>query len=164
MCYRKVVFRRIEIFNRDTDETSNKMAYNVSMVDLSAFVSLDDIPEAEKQPPQLSRQQSRIFGHLSGSNININAKKPSNDLQMTEKEIQGLVHTKTFLRVQADIKEKQKRVTLNAVKPKPQLENRESEQLFYVDKAKQIATMQGIICENSYKSTKPGQQCILTFK
>ena len=121
------------------------MAYNVSMVDLSAFVSIDDTSEAEKLPPQLSRQQSRIFGHLPGSNVNINASRPVNDLQMTEKEKEGLVHTKTFLRVQSDIKEKQKRVKINAAKPKLELENRELEQLFYVDKAKQIATMQGII-------------------
>ena len=120
------------------------------MVDLSAFVSLDDISEAEKQPPQLSRQQSRIFGQISGSNVSINAGKPVNDLQMTEKEKQGLEHTKTFIRVQSDIKEKQKRVKLNAAKPKPESENRESEQLFYVDKAKQIATMQGIILENRH--------------
>ena len=130
------------------------MANNVGLTDLTAFVSFGDTLEADPQEtignksPKISRQQSRIGGLVARVPSPSVEGKRINDLQMTEKEKQELMHTKTFRRIQADIKERQKRQKLNAEKEKlekPKLDGEENEQQFYVDKDKQIVCAQGII-------------------
>ena len=124
------------------------MARNVGLTDLTSFVSFGDSLDKEKVSPHISRQPSRISGLAAGSTSNTGdgVNRRINDLQMTEKEKQELMHTKTFRRVQADIKERQKRQMINAEKEKPLLENQQSEQTIYVDKDKQIANVQGAMC------------------
>ena len=124
------------------------------MTDLTAFVSFGDSLETEpletcsNKSPKISRQQSRIGGLFDRVPSASGEGKRINDLQMTEKEKQELMHTKTFRRIQADIKERQKRQKLNAEKEKmekPKSDDAETEQQFYVDKDKQIVCAQGII-------------------
>ena len=64
---------------------------------------------------------------------------------MTEKEKQELMHTKTFRRIQQDIKDRQKRQKINAEKEKLEAKDEEKqvEQQFYIDKDKQIVCAQG---------------------
>ena len=138
------------------------MANGMGLTDLTAFVSFGDSLETEPQletstnkSPKISRQQSRIGGFHSYSHSG--AATPSgtggeakriNDLQMTEKEKQELMHTKTFRRIQQDIKDRQKRQRINAEKEKEKRgeskdEEVQVEQQFYIDKDKQIVCAQG---------------------
>lgn len=119
------------------------------MMDLTSFVSFGDSVDMEKLPPKISRQPSRITGLAaagSSSTTREGVDRRINDLQMTENEKQELMLSKTFRRVQADIKERQKRIKQNTEKEKHKLENQQSEQQFYVDKDKQMVNVQGTIC------------------
>ena len=129
------------------------MANNVGLTDLTAFVSFGDSLETEpletcsNKSPKISRQQSRIGGFAARVPSASGEGKRINDLQMTEKEKQELMHTKTFRRIQTDIKEREKRQKLNAEKEKKErskLEYTELEQQVYIDKDKQIVCAQGI--------------------
>ena len=130
------------------------MANNMGLTDLTSFVSFGDSLETEpletssNKSPKISRQQSRIGGFVARVPSASGEGKRINDLQMTEKEKEELMHTKTFRRIQADIKERQKRQKLNAEKEKMEnhkLEEGENEQRFYVDKDKQIVCAQGTV-------------------
>ena len=135
----------------------------MGLTDLTAFVSfagafgdsLDTETQVEtnsNKSPKISRQQSRIG--IFHSKTHSGAATPSggggegkriNDLQMTEKEKQELMHTKTFRRIQQDIKDRQKRQKINAEKEKLEAKDEEKqvEQQFYIDKDKQIVCAQG---------------------
>ena len=100
---------------------------------------------ASKSPKvsTISRQQSRIGGLVSGFPSTPKKSRRKNDLQMTEKEKEALMHTKTFLSIHQDIKARQKRQKLNAEKEKMErskveMEDAEIEQQHYIDKAKAI--------------------------
>ena len=133
------------------------MSSSIGLTDLTSFVSFDDSLDKEKSPPKLSRQQSRLGGLAAGSTCisgdGLNTTQRINDLEMTEKEKEDLMHTKTFRRIQSDIKERQKRLLLRNVSEKEKKEkseieeqNQEIEQQFYVDKDKQLVNVQGTIC------------------
>ena len=124
------------------------MAGYVGMTDFAAYVSFGDSLEADpidlsnSKSPKISRQQSRI-GFVTPSTTGEGRR--INDLEMTEKEKQELMHTKTFRRVQQDIKDRQKRQRMRAEKEnKPASNVRQFEQQFYVDKDKQIVCAQGM--------------------
>ena len=143
------------------------MSQGVELTDLTAFVSfgelLETVPELEtsvSKSPKLSRQESRIGGLIPYSHSNSQSttasggldpifsgleKQPKKNLQMTEKEKEELMHTKTFLRVQQDIKNRQKRMKLNSEKEKKdrKIDEERNEQQFYIDKARQIVCAQG---------------------
>ena len=100
--------------------------------------------------PHISRQASRITGLAAAGTTSIteeevNTTRRINDLQMTEEEKQELMNTKTFQRVQTDIKERQKRLRKNAGKVKSKLGKQQSEEQNYVDLNRQIANVQGIM-------------------
>ena len=136
----------------------------MGLTDLTAFVSfgdsLDTEPQVEtneRRSPKISRQVSRIGGFLSKTHsgaatplVGGGEGKRINDLQMTEKEKQELMHTKTFRRIQQDIKDRQKRQRINAEKEKLEAKDEEVqvEQQFYIDKDKQIVCAQGILKSN----------------
>ena len=124
----------------------------------SAFKCLPQMPmtaepleTCSNKSPKVSLQQSRVVGGLV-------ARVPSpsgegklarlvNDLEITEKEREELMYSKTFLKVQADIKARQKRQKLSAErekKEKPKSKYTGIDQQFYVDKDKQCA--QGAHC------------------
>ena len=140
------------------------MTGHMGLTDLTAFVSFgeslepepcNDVETSSTKSPKISRQQSRIGGLGYRVPSATNEGKRINDLQMTEKEQEELYHTKTFRKIQSDIKEKQKRQRLRA--EKENLENlkkkeikliegerqAEFEQQYYVDKDKQIVCAQG---------------------
>ena len=148
------------------------MSEGVKLADLTAFVSFGEVleidPEVENnvpKSPKISRQLSRIGGlipyaHTAQSTHNTQSttasggldpiftgleKQPKKNLQMTEKEKEELMHTKTFLRVQQDIKNRQKRLKLNSEKEKKDrnVDEERNEQQFYIDKARQICCAQG---------------------
>ena len=138
------------------------MAHGMGLTDLTAFVSFGDSLDTETQletnsnkSPKISRQQSRIGGFHSYTHSGAATPlgggggdtKRINDLQMTEKEKQELMHTKTFRRIQQDIKDRQKRQRINAEKEKSEAKDDEKqvEQQFYIDKDKQIVCAQGIL-------------------
>ena len=127
-----------------------RMSHNMGLTDLTAFVSFGDSLDNEKLSPQISRQPSRISGLATGptNSMGEGLNRRINDLEMTEKEKLELMHTKTFRKVQADIKDREKRQKINAAKERemPKLENEQSEQVIYVDKGRQIANVQGKIC------------------
>ena len=125
------------------------MASNIDLI--GSFVSFGDLDledEVEKPSPKISRQQSKISGVGGmGGGAYARGGKPANDLQMTEQQKQELMHSKTFLKVQADIKNKQKRSMQRAEDDKKdkkeKSEVKEREQDTYVDKDKAIAAIQG---------------------
>ena len=147
------------------------MSKGVELTDLTAFVSFGEVleidPELENnvpKSPKISRQLSRIGGlipysHNKGDLLTQSTtasggldpiftgleKQPRKNLQMTEKEKEELMHTKTFLRVQQDIKNRQKRLKLNSEKEKKdrKVDEERNEQQFYIDKARQIGCAQG---------------------
>ena len=140
------------------------MTGHMGLTDLTAFVSFgeslepepcNDVETSSTKSPKISRQQSRAGGLGYRVPSATNEGKRINDLQMTEKEQEELYHTKTFRKIQSDIKERQKRQRLKA--EKENLENLkkkelklmdgerqlEFEQQYYVDKDKQIVCAQG---------------------
>ena len=143
------------------------MENGVRLTDLTAFVSFGETLESDPQSetpipksPKISRQQSRIGGLIPYSHSQSTTpsggldpiftgidKATKNDLQMTEKEKEELMHTKTFIRVQQDIKNRQKRLKINAEKEKTdrKTEDSQNEQNYYIDKAKQMVCAAGKI-------------------
>ena len=143
------------------------MENGVRLTDLTAFVSFGETLESDPlsetpipKSPKISRQQSRIGGLIPYSHSQSTTpsggldpiftgldKAPKNDLQMTDKIKEELMHTKTFLRVQQDIKNRQKRLKINAEKEKTdrKTDDSQNEQNYYIDKAKQMVCAAGKI-------------------
>ena len=166
------------------------MAKGIELTDLTAFVSFAESLETEPQlelsrakSPKLSRQQSRIGGLIPYSHSQ--STTPSggmdpiytglergkiyggkiNDLQMTEKEKEELMHTKTFLKIQQDIKNRQKRMRINAEKEKNErkIDDRPNDQRFYIDKAKQMVCAQGITRTSSIDFVFHSKYIVFSF-
>ena len=111
-----------------------------------------NIGRAQKWSPQMSRQASQISGLAACSTTNTEEEviptRRRNDLQMTEKEKEELMVTKTFLRIQADIKEQQRRLRprKNVVQVKTKSGKQQYDDQNYVDMSRQIANIQGTMC------------------